>query len=91
MKAHRWEYPLSGNTGNDRGKVDFKEVSEGEDLAEVNKDSANNKSPRNKEKITTRYWELSETLLMQRSRKSSRNLLFSTIQTRTRMILRQPR
>jgi hypothetical protein len=91
MKAHRWEYPLSGNTGNDRGKVDFKEVSEGEDLAEVNKDSANNKSPRNKEKITTRSWELSETLLMQRSRKSSRNLLFSTIQTRTRMILRQPR
>jgi len=68
-----------------------REVLEGVDLAEVNKDSANNKSPRNKEKFTTRYWELRETLLMQRSRKSLRNLLFSTIQTRTKMILKELR
>ena len=44
----------SGKTGNDRDKVVSREVLEGVDLAEVNKDSANNKSPRNKEKITTR-------------------------------------
>lgn len=59
------------------------------DLVEVNKDSANNNSPRKKEKITIRFLELSETLLMQRSRRNSRNLLFSTIQTRTRMTLKQ--
>ena len=91
MKAHRWAYLLSGKTGNDRDKAVFKEVSEGVDLAEVNKDSANNKSPINKEKITTRSWELREMLLMQRSRRNSRSLLFSTIQTRTRMILKEQR
>jgi hypothetical protein len=47
-----------------------------------------NKSPKNKAKITTKFWESKEMHQMQKSKRSSKSWQFSTIQTRIRTIQR---